>query len=376
MTGAAASAEPLVLLTDFASGADELQARIWRDGTVYSRYQLQYTAANLLPGFRVATSCMKAAIPNKQPEVWIDNETGHAHAHGLARCGSAWVCPVCAAKISLERRKEIEQAMELAEEMGWRVLFVTLTARHSRDDQLDDLLESFKAAKRYMRSGRKWQEVKDDYMVKGSITATENTWGFDNGWHVHFHEIFFVGAAVDLEEVESRFYQLWHKSLDREGLDCSRDHGVEVLYGADKVGKYITKWGLDNELTSIHKAAKKGHFTPFQLLALYREGHEWAGGLFQSHADATKGKTSLRWSRGLRDDMGLGRELTDEELAEAGAGDDSHLMVRFTRSEWNQLLYSGRQGVIGELLIIAERGRKALIIWLAEYFDIHPDEPP
>jgi hypothetical protein len=255
-------------------------------------------------------------------------------------------------------------------------LFVTLTARHSRDDQLEDLLESFKAAKRYMRSGRKWQGVKDDYMVKGSITATENTWGFDNGWHVHFHEIFFVGAAVDLEEVESRFYQLWHKSLDREGLDCSRDHGVEVLYGADKVGKYITKWGLDNELTSIHKAAKKGHFTPFQLLALYREGHEWAGGLFQSHADATKGKTSLRWSRGLRDDMGLGRELTDEELAEAGAGDDSHLMVRFTRSEWNQLLYSGRQGVIGELLIIAERGRKALIIWLAEYFDIHPDEPP
>lgn len=376
MTGRA-EAVPLVLLTDFASGHfDEIEQSNWRNEVVKSRYTLKNRAAELLPDFRVKTSCMLPVIPNRQPEVWKDRETGKAHLHGLARCGSAWVCPVCATKISLGRRKDIQEALDLAEEMGWKVLFVTLTARHSRDDKLSDIFESFKAAKRYMRAGRKWQDVKKSYLVKGSITATEMTWGYENGWHVHFHEIMFIGGVTTQQVVEEDFYRLWAKSLDREGLECDRKHGVMVQRGSERVGEYITKWGLNQELSSIHKAAKRGHFTPFQLLALYDRGEDWAGGLFQVYADVTKGKASMRWSRGLRDALGMAEELTEQELAEAEEGEDSYRILQLTKEEYQKILYSGRPGVVGEMLTVAEAGREALIIWLAELFDIHPEAPP
>jgi len=379
-----ADSAPLVLLTEFASGPsgrgeidlEELERENWRSGMLRSREMLRNKAAELLPDYRVSTACQLPIIPNRAPEIWKDLDTGRAHIHGLAHCGSAWVCPVCAAKISMARRSEVKEALELAGKMGWKVLFVTLTASHGRDDPVDQLLDKFKAAKRYMRSGRKWQEVKDLYLVKGSITATEFTWGFANGWHVHFHEIFFIGGVTTDEVVEDHFYQLWSAALDREGLSCSRDRGVRVDIGTEKAGEYITKWGLDHELAGLGKAASRGHFTPFQLLALYAAGEEWAGYLFQQYADATKGKASMMWSRGLRDKLGMAEELTDQELAESGAGNNSVCLLRMTRKQYAQLLYSGRAGVIGEMLSVAESGRDALLIWLAELFDIHPEVPP
>jgi hypothetical protein len=319
---------------------------------------------------------MLPIIPDRQMEIWKDKSTGKTHVHGVARCGSVWVCPVCASKISLARREEVQEALELAEQMDWKVLFVTLTASHTREDQLIDLFQGFKSAKRYMRSGRKWQAVKQDYLVKGSITATEMTWGFANGWHVHFHEIFFIGAAAEVSEVEERFYQLWSRSLDRERLSCDREHGVKVQIGSERAGEYITKWGLDHELTSLGKDAKQGSFNPFQLLALYDQGEAWAGGLFQCYADVTKGKVSLRWSNGLRDKIGLSEELTDQEISEAEAGEDSVLLVTLTNKQYRKILYSGRVGVLGEMLSVSEAGQEALRIWLAELFSIHPEHPP
>lgn len=376
MTVSPSKSAPLGIYTEFASG---LQKELDKENRIRdlktARYRLRTRAGELLPDFRVNTACGLPIIPDRSPELWLDLDSGRSHFKGLTACGSAWVCPVCSAKISMGRREEIREALRLSAQLGWKPLLITLTARHNRDDNLEDLFNAFKRAKRYMRSGRKWQSVKQDYLVKGSITSTEITWGFENGHHVHFHEIFFVGAYVDAEEIEERFYQLWSLSLDREGLDCSREHGVDVQVGNEKIGDYVTKWGLDNELASINKAAKKGNFTPFQLLALYDQGEDWAGWLFQEYADVTKGKVSLRWSRGLRDKLDLGRELTDQELAEERISQNSVRLIRFTKEEYYQILYSGRDAVIGEMLSVAESGRDALLIWLDAIFGIHPEAP-
>ena len=228
-----------------------------------------------------------------------------------------------------------------------------------------------------MRSGRAWQSVKADYLVKGSITATEITWGFANGWHVHFHEIFFVGGIrVDPPRIEDRFYSLWSESLAYAGLVCNREHGVKVQSGSEKVGEYITKWGLDQEMSTMGKAGRKGSFTPFQLLALYDQGEDWAGGLFQIYANVTKGKKSMVWSRGLRDMMGLGEAYTDQELADLSPGEESALLIKLTNREYRKIIYSGRVGVLGELVTVASVGREALLIWLDELFDIKPELPP
>jgi hypothetical protein len=376
--------DPLVVHTKFASGpsgqsealSKEIEQNNWYSGMISSRYQLKDRAAELLPGFRVNTACMLPIIPNRQFEIWKDRDTDRTHIHGVARCGSVWVCPVCASKISVGRREEVREALDVLDRLGLKVLFVTLTASHSRKDKLGDLFDRFKSAKRYMRAGRKWQDVKGDYLVKGSISATEMTWGFSNGWHVHFHEIMIIGGVVEAGEVEARLYTLWSDALAREGLECSREHGVKALPGTEKVGDYITKWGLEHEITSLEKAGKNGNFTPFQLLALYDQGEAWAGGLFQEYADVTKGRVSLRWSRGLRDMLGMSKGLTDQELAEAEDGENSFRMVRLTRSEYMKILYSGRPGVMGEMLAVAKAGREALLIWLAELFDVHPEVPP
>ena len=143
----------------------------------------------------------------------------------------------------------------------------------------------------------------------------------------------------------------------------------------------MTKWGLDSEITKADEKRGRGdNFTPFQLLELYAEGEGWAGHLYQEFADATKGTVSFSWSPrpnkrydeiGLRARLGLGDDLSDQELAEAEQerGKQIELFI-FTDEQFQKIMYSNRRGVIGDMLVIAERGREALLLWLWQCFKI------
>jgi len=65
-------------------------------------------------------------------------------------------------------------------------------------------------------------------------------------------------------------------------------------------------------------------------------------------------------------------DLEMQELAEAQESDDSVLIVNLSREQYRKIIYTGRRGVIGEMLLIAERGREALMLWLAVW-GIVPD---
>lgn len=347
-----------------------------------SRYKAQNAAKELLPGWGV-DYCMETVIPGKSLEVWMDAESEHAHIKGVARCGSVWTCPVCSAKIAIERRDEIAEALELAGRAGWRPVMVTLTARHTREMAAADLVEKMTEAKRWMRMQRSFKKLKKLMGYEGSISSMETTWGFANGWHYHFHEVFIVSKANEnrVDELENAFYALWERALSRVGLTANKKHGVDIIIPRpddyEVVGNYIAKWGLDNELSrGDAKQGREGHFSPFQLLAMYENGVDWAGGLFQEYAKSTKGKTSMRWSRGLRDALGLSSELTDQEAAEAQASENSYMLLRLKREHWKIIIYSGRPGVMGELLAAAETGRDGLLIWLESVFDINLEAYP
>ncbi|SRR5258708_5626399 len=73
------------------------------------RWQLQREAQDLLPEERVAF-CMRR-IQASMVDVLYSPHRQLAHYQGLMRCGSVWVCPICAAKISEHRRSELEQAI-------------------------------------------------------------------------------------------------------------------------------------------------------------------------------------------------------------------------------------------------------------------------
>ncbi|RLD02864.1 MAG: hypothetical protein DRI56_13460 [Chloroflexota bacterium] len=343
-----------------------------------SRYKLQNAAKTLLPGWAV-DYCMEAAIPGRSVEIWQDADSDHAHIKGVARCGSVWTCPVCSAKIAIERRDEIAEALKMAKKAGYRPVMVTLTAAHSRDMSAAELVEKMTTAKRWMRNHGSFKNIKSMMGFQGSISSMEVTWGYANGWHFHFHEVFVVSKINGAAELKGAFFSLWERALSRVGLIANYERGVDVIVPRpddyERVGNYIAKWGLESELSrgDAKEGKEGGHYSPYQLLAMYEQGTDWAGGLFQEYARATKGKTSIRWSRGLRDVLGLSKELTDKEAAEAQASENSYMLLRLTRAEYKKIIYSGRRGVLGELLAVAEVGRDALLLWLESVFDIMPD---
>ena len=356
--------ERLGIITDFDS------AREKRDDFIARRYRLLDVARELLPDHRVA-GCLHVPIPGKVVEVWKEIKSGHAHLHGVGRCGSAWVCPVCATKIAIGRADEIEGGIKAAQVKGLIPVFITFTASHQRDDALVSTLTKQKAALRFMRASRRWGKLKAIYGITGQIDAWEITWGFSAGWHPHNHGLYFVKSAPEVEGLENELFDLWSHELSKQGLSCNRSNGVKVLHGQAAVAGYMAKWGLQSELTSPEKRGRKDNYTPFQLLSLYEHGEAWAGGLYQEFSNVTKGLSMIRWSRGLRDVLGLRTELTDQALAESEESDGSVLMLPLTRDEYKKIIYSGRRGVIGEMLMVAELGLPELIAWLS-IFGISP----
>ncbi len=341
-----------------------------------ARFRLLESAKRLLPGWGV-DYCMEATIPGESVTIWQDTESGAAHVKGVARCGSVWTCPVCSTQIALQRKQEISTALKAAEKIGYRPVLVTLTASHGRDMSAAELIKQLTNAKRDMRRARAFRELKNEIGYRGSISSLECTWGYANGFHFHFHEVFLVSKVLQPETVKNMFFTRWERALSRVGLTCDYEHGVDVIIPKqddyELVGNYIAKWGLESELSrGDAKEGRSDHFSPFQLLAM-SEAKPWAGGVFVEYAKATKGQTSMRWSRGLRDVLGLSKELTDKEAAEARLSENSVLLARLTVKQWKRVIYSGRSGVVGELLAVARSGRDALLLWLESVFDIMPD---
>jgi hypothetical protein len=115
-------------------------------------------------------------------------------------------------------------------------------------------------------------------------------------------------------------------ALQGQGLDGLPGVAADVREASMTVDDYVTKygrqrkWDVDAELAKA--IAKRGHgnsLMPFDLLhygligqdaEVYRMARE----RYAEYVAATKGKSSLHWSRGLRDKLGI-REVSDADLA-------------------------------------------------------------
>ena len=64
---------------------------------------------------------------------------------------------------------------------------------------------------------------------------------------------------------------------------------------------------------------------------------ERAGKLFQVYAKAFHGRRQLYWSNGLRDLLGLSRELTDEELAAKAEDERASVLATITVAQWRAI---------------------------------------
>ncbi|HEU0000414.1 MAG TPA: hypothetical protein VFQ36_05925 [Ktedonobacteraceae bacterium] len=325
------------------------------------RWQLQRTAQSLLPQERVAFCMRRCQAPTV--DIMYSPSRQSAHYQGLMVCGSIWVCPLCAAKISERRRIELDQAIAKCVADGGSVYLATYTIAHNRYDNLLELLQLFLNARKKVKQGRAAQELRNKFDVLGTVSVREVTWSKLNGWHPHCHELVFFSQDIDAEAYSQAIRERWKRSAESEGLSMN-EHGFKFDKTSGAVADYIAKfgrepskvpWGAAAELTKAH--LKSGHsdehLTPFAMLSLIAQGCDELKPVFLEYACWFKGKHQLVWSAGLRS---LLLENSDEkpdiELAEE-IEEDVIVLGKLSREQWSVIL---RNDVRGKLLEMARSG--------------------
>lgn len=279
----------------------------------FERYALQSVSRKLLPKERVSR-CLRFPIPNFDIEVWRNREKARSFYTGLAVCGSVWMCPVCAAKVSERRRKELSSAVTQHIANGGQVAMLTLTVRHTYEDDLHELKLSLAKAMKRFQSGKRASSLRQRIGLIGTVRAFELTHG-KNGWHPHFHILLFYDNWHNLDDLRHEYTALWQVACAANGLE-SLEHAIS-LQNAQDASYYASKWGADSEMTKSH--AKRGGGdkgrTPFDILRDYlADPTDRDRLLFTTYAKVFKGARQLYWSTGLKARFNL-QDLTDEELA-------------------------------------------------------------
>jgi len=282
-------------------------------GTRAERYALQSAARRLMPKERVGR-CLRFPVPNFEIEVWRNRKSAKSFYAGLAVCGSVWMCPVCAAKVSERRRKELSSAITQHTGNGGQVAMLTLTVRHTYEDDLYELKLRLAKAMTRFQSGKRASSLRQRIGLIGSVRAFELTHG-GNGWHPHFHILLFYENWQKLDDLKQEYIALWKVACAANGLE-SMEQGIS-LQNAQDAAYYASKWGAESEMTKSYAkrgGGEKGR-TPFDILRDYlADPSDRDRLLFTTYAKIFKGTRQLYWSPGLKARFDL-QDLTDEQIA-------------------------------------------------------------
>ena len=314
----------------------------------------------------------------KAVEVWAKLDAYlPGHFVGLQTCALPWLCPICSPKIGERRAGEIQSAMAQCLAEGGQVLMPTFTIRHGRQQPLAETLDLIKQALRWMGNTRQYKQLQQRLKVEGRVIATEVTHGEANGWHPHFHELwFFRVGGVDVAELEEALYGLWLHACRRFGLDePSRRHGVVVQDGA-QAAKYVSKmgekgWTLADEMAKANaKAGRQGNRSFWQLIdcAIDDEAtpqhRNRAKRLIEEYEQATKGRRALVWTPGLKKRFAVA-ELTDEELAEQVEA-EAVLIAEIPLDDWKVITRHRLESVVLDACL---NGREAVFSIIEAFRD-------
>lgn len=316
--------------------------------------------------------CMRLPVPLKDVVLVAQSPTTKTAAlRNLVTCGQVWTCPVCASKIAGVRRDEVRQGLSRHLAGGLVAVSVTLTVRHGVGHSAKRLLVAMSGSLNRMRANRRIKRLREQYSYRGQIRALEVTYGAANGWHPHFHEVWFLDTKLwspDDEKIMHReIAAAWIAAVETTGLPApSAEVGVMVKRidtPRDYEGKGnasidgIETWDAADEMTrAIAKTAKRGRMSPFDLLV--------AGefGLFEEYARAFHGKRQLTWSPGLKAHFAIG-ERTDEEVS---ADDESEgvPVMAIDHREWMRAFKVMPEIGCRVLDVVERQGAVAAVEWL------------
>jgi hypothetical protein len=285
---------------------------------------------------------------------------------GVESCGSTWACPVCSEKIQATRQGEVQTALTNALAQGWSVGFYTFTVSHQRRHPLRGVWGAVSDAWRATVGGSHlWRAEREALDVAGYLRLIEVTHGA-NGWHVHVHCLVFFRPGVTDAQVIAQgrtMAERWRSSLRTTPYRPSKRHAgdAQVVTRATGLPDYFAKQTYStkhvtsaaHDVTSSHsKQARRGNVTPFGILArLVAEGDARDLDLWHEWERESKGKRQLLWSNGLRAELQLMVEKTDQEIVEEDHGGAP--VVHVDGKGWRKI---ARAGLVPTLLDLAEGG--------------------
>lgn len=290
---------------------------------------------------------------------------------GVKSCGRATVCPVCAAKVGAHRAGEISRVVEHSTERGGSVVLLTLTMRHHRGQGLAYLWDALSASWKAATNGRRWRSERESYGVRGYVRAVETTYG-ENGWHLHVHAlVMFEGHASDttVSALAESMFGRWSDRLVSCGLDApALQHGVDWKRvgsrptACDVLASYLTKIasgvGFEVGSSSEKTGRRSGSRSVWQIAQAAVSGEDETErrrsmALWLEWLECSRGRRMLTWSRGLRAEVGLGKELSDEEAANETVDGDAVAVI--PARSWG-LMRSSYADLLGDILRLTEAG--------------------
>jgi hypothetical protein len=230
---------------------------------------------------------------------------------------------------------------------------LTLTYSHGLGDDLLSGRQGVANAVRSMFSGRwlrDWQ-VRSTWV--GSLRGLDLMVGY-NGWHPHIHMLLFVTDAEAASKTLPELIERWRAAVvrvlgEQHAPNDERGVSLEPCHKA----QYLLKLGLEITDPST-KVGRNGHRSPWEIaedIKLY--GRDSDKKLWKTYCDGMRGARMLTWSKGLRERLGIGKEKTDEEIAQEEADKEVSPVGLIKGRQWDRLVQ--RRGAVVHLLEICEQ---------------------
>ena len=200
--------------------------------------------------------------------------TGRHFWSSLMTCKSVHLCPICSIRRRSFKAAEVQHCINGWLRDGGAVSLVTLTFPHRREDSLIDLTDRMLEANRSFIGHRTVREIWDCIGFFEAIRNIEFTWGTDNGFHPHTHQLWFTESEIDPDELKGSLFPQWEAACIRRGLRApDYEHGMDIRCG-ESAAEYLAKTGigpdkdLAKEITHSHcKLARGERLTPMGITA-------------------------------------------------------------------------------------------------------------
>lgn len=288
-------------------------------------------------------------------------ETGEIRAgvSGIFRCGSPWLCPVCATKKAHDRAERVQAAADATFKRGGRAALVVLTASHSLDMSLADIKGLVATASSTARKGRAWTKAVRDYGILGVVVGQEVTYSVANGWHYHQHlsvmvdgpdgdgtEFYeFPDAYVRAKAAGAWIARAYAEQVRARGGKVSDRHGwhVRVARDAADASDYTAKGSMAWEIAGGHKDQTKAEtsLTPWDIAIAAADGDTAMFARWREYMETMPGTRSCVVSAALAKKLDIPSLAGDGEGGEQVLHDTDEVVGRVEAPMWRVWMRHG-----------------------------------